>query len=80
MSKFTERIQQELTRLGSDADVDMVECCMRCKIPDLSGLDETSFRLTVKGGINNIRMDGTAQASECIKRMEGKDGSNDKNQ
>jgi hypothetical protein len=66
MSKFTERIQQELARLGSDADVDMVESCMKCETPDLSGLDETTFAKAVKSGINNIRMDGTGMASYCL--------------
>jgi hypothetical protein len=71
MSKFTARIQAELTRLGSDADVDLVETCMRCETPDLSILDETNFALAVKMGINNLRMDGTGQASQCLeKRME----------
>jgi len=66
MTKFTERIQHELIRLGSDADVDMVENCMLCDKLDLDILDEIQFRFAVKMAINNIRMDGTARASYCL--------------
>jgi len=79
MSKFTERIREELARLGPDADADMVESCMICETPNLDILDEIQFRSAVKTAIYNIRMDGTAMASYCLEEKRKGKGVKGKN-